>query len=504
MAQPPQVELHHSEHYHEESSFNEILVDSLKKTPWFMTSVAIHLLAFFILSQMEFGKRVVAGDAKIEASLEEKVLEEIEEIEEEIIEEEIVEEEEIEPELTDQEEQVDEEFDAIEGEDESDEPFDGKESNELLGLGGGAGGAFGGRRGGRGRGRGGKAANEAVEWGLQWLARHQSEDGSWDCDGFMYNCDEDPLSDGPGYPAHDPGVTGLSLLAFLGAGYTHDYGRYKDTVKSGLQWLRNQQDTEGCFGPRTIDQFTYGHAICALAMAEAYGLTSSPLFKRYAQKGLDFVHECKNPYKAWRYGVKPGENDTSVTGWMIMAMKSGDAAGLDINKKDFLEVADFLDEVTDDFGHVGYQVRGIGPVRPVGKEEEFPAELSESLTAVGMLCRVFIGEDPATSDPIKKGAKRCVEKLPEWEQPKLDFYYWYYGTLAMFQVGGPQWETWNKAMKKAIIDQQIREDGCDKGSWAPVDAWGEEGGRVYSTSLLTMCLEVYYRYGRVFGAKTKK
>ena len=50
-------------------------------------------------------------------------------------------------------------------------------------------------------------------------------------------------------------------------------------------------------------------------------------------------------------------------------------------------------------------------------------------------------------------------------------------------------------------DQQRRDEGCFKGSWDPLDAWGEEGGRVYSTSLLTMCLEVYYRYGRVFGTK---
>ena len=79
-------------------------------------------------------------------------------------------------------------------------------------------------------------------------------------------------------------------------------------------------------------------------------------------------------------------------------------------------------------------------------------------------------------------------------------YYWYYGTLAMYQVGGTAWTTWNKAMSSAIIEQQ-RQDGHFKGSWDPIGAWGEEGGRVYSTALLTLCLEVYYRYGRVFGAR---
>ena len=51
-------------------------------------------------------------------------------------------------------------------------------------------------------------------------------------------------------------------------------------------------------------------------------------------------------------------------------------------------------------------------------------------------------------------------------------------------------------MKTAIVDHQ-RKDGCARGSWDPVGPWGREGGRVYSTALCTMCLEVYYRYPRV-------
>jgi hypothetical protein len=236
-------------------------------------------------------------------------------------------------------------------------------------------------------------------------------------------------------------------------------------------------------------------------MAEAYGMTRSSLLLPSAQKGIDFIHECKNPRKAWRYGVRPGDNDTSVTGWMVMAMKSAKSAGLRVQERDFLDVRDYLDEVTDESGHVGYTHRGLGPVRPEGKEDEYPAEHSESLTAVGMLSRIFIGEDPAASDPIRKGARRCLARLPEWERPKLDFYYWYYGTLAMHQIGGPSWDRWNKAMQKAILDTQRRDPTCARGSWDPIDAWGEEGGRVYSTALLTLCLEVYYRYERVFGAR---
>ena len=35
------------------------------------------------------------------------------------------------------------------------------------------------------------------------------------------------------------------------------------------------------------------------------------------------------------------------------------------------------------------------------------------------------------------------------------------------------------------------------GSWDPIGPWGLEGGRVASTALMAMCLEVDYRYERV-------
>ena len=55
-------------------------------------------------------------------------------------------------------------------------------------------------------------------------------------------------------------------------------------------------------------------------------------------------------------------------------------------------------------------------------------------------------------------------------------------------------------MKDAIIDKQ-RKDGDQRGSWDPIGPWGREGGRVYSTATMVMCMEVYYRYARVFGTK---
>ena len=38
------------------------------------------------------------------------------------------------------------------------------------------------------------------------------------------------------------------------------------------------------------------------------------------------------------------------------------------------------------------------------------------------------------------------------------------------------------------------------GSWTPDGVWGGYGGRVYSTAMAALCLEVYYRYLPLYGA----
>jgi hypothetical protein len=494
------IEIHAAEHL--DQSFNDVLVEQLKKAPWLMVSIIGHVVVFALIWNMEFSKREIQDKKDISAQLEEKNLEELEELDPEIEEEEIEEEEIEEPEIEEVETVTEDVDDSLTDEDSlSDQPFDNRGSLDILGIGGGSGSSFRGRSAGRKSGKGGARANRAVEWGLEWLAKAQSPDGRWDSDGYEANLDG-PCP-GKGHALYDPGVSGLALLAFLGAGYTHSEGRYKDTVKNGLKYLKDIQDPEGCFGDRLAHNFTYGHAICALAMAEAYGQTAFPLFKRTAQKGIDFIAQSRNPGAAWRYGVQPGDSDSSVTGWMVMALKSGKLAGLDVDPDCFKGARDFIDSVTDEYGGAGYTMRGSGSVRLEHLLDEYPIQYSQALTAVCMTSRVFMSEDPTKSEPIKKGANLLAALTPVWDKPKIDMYYWYYGTLAMHQVGGTQWEKWNQAMQKAIIEHQETE-GVAKGSWEPIGAWGEEGGRVYSTALMTMCLEVYYRYDKVFGASDRK
>ncbi len=515
--------------------FSAQLHDTLRRSPWWMMSIAFHVVIALVLSLFTTTEVVVAKPKAVSAG---SIVESFDE--------EPPDQEALEP-LDNPENVAREHLDIpvpLSDTPETDnnelfhEPMgegdigkstahlDGPQQNNLLGTAGGPGTAFPGRGSDRDGGRRGPAGrpreDAAVLEGLRWLAAHQSPDGSWGAADFVQWCDGKPnpgeRPDGPGGAAYDVGVSGLALCAFLGAGYTnrgdHEFAK---VVRQGLGFLKNVQDPEGCFGPRSTQHYIYNHATAALAMVEAYGMTESNIYKGPAQKALDFISLARNPYFVWRYGVKPGDNDTSVTGWMMMALKSAklvneDAAKrgrprpLTIDEEAFDGNRTRLDKVTDpDYGRVGYVSRGSGPARSQELVDRFPGEKSESMTAVGVLARIFMGDDPRKDPMIQKGVALMTKLPPTWNtnDGSIDMYYWYYATLALYQAGGAAWKTWDAAMATSILANQRKDSAyCGfKGSWDPIDPWGAEGGRVYSTAILTMCLEVYYRYDKVAGSR---
>jgi hypothetical protein len=145
---------------------------------------------------------------------------------------------------------------------------------------------------------------------------------------------------------------------------------------------------------------------------------------------------------------------------------------------------------------------GEGSSRPISKVAQFPNAKTEALTAVVLLCRYLMQEDQGKSKTMQLAAETILKKPPVWNEAdgSIDMYYWYYASYALYQAGGRVWDEWSRKLNGAAVKTQKKE-GNAKGSWDPVDAWGEDGGRVYSTAMMVLCLEAYYRYGQVSFAR---
>ncbi|TWT31859.1 hypothetical protein [Blastopirellula retiformator] len=345
---------------------------------------------------------------------------------------------------------------------------------------------------------------EAIERGLAFLARHQMPGGSWSLQNFPDTQPEDAAA----YAAErskmdsDTAATGLALLAFLGAGYHHLDDKYQNEVRKGLNFLVENQQENGDLYVR-MDQYSnsnawlYSHGIASIALCEAYGMTQDANLREPAQKAINFIAESQDTsVGAWRYFPGVG-GDTSVSGWMTMALKSGQLAGLETSPQTFNGIDRWL-------ARAAYQPAGgalfvYNPDATDNKVQRHGLFPSKTMTAVGLLMRLYQGSNRET-DVMQKGAEHLLANLPETgtpQSPERDTYYWYYATQVMFHMKGEYWQAWNNRLEPMLVESQLT-DGPLGGSWDPEgaipDRWGEYAGRIYVTTMNLLSLEVHHRH----------
>ena len=318
--------------------------------------------------------------------------------------------------------------------------------------------------------RGGSSDGEgAVADALAWLAAHQAKDGSWDFDLQKGPCDGRCRHGGT--IGSTTGATAIALLPFLGAAHTHETGEYSGVVRDGIYYLTSRllQTTHG----GDLQEGTmYAQGLATIALCEAYAMTGDETLRAPAQSALDFICNAQHAAGGWRY--YPGQpGDTTVYGWQIMALKSGRMARLSVPSPVLERARSYLDSVqSEDGAFYGYQM----PQRSPGP------------TAIGLLSRMYYGWN--RNDPrLAKGVEYLVELGPS----KNDVYFNYYATQVLCHYEGAQWKRWNLKMRDYLLQTQARQ-GHEAGSWHFEDKHGSVGGRLYTTAMCAMILQVYYRY----------
>lgn len=323
-----------------------------------------------------------------------------------------------------------------------------------------------------------KQSEDAVDRALAYLARQQEPDGRWT------RVDDEGPPGQRGKGPHDMACTGLSVLAFLAADHTPaKAGPYSAVVDNGLNFLLATQGPDGDLrghperrGGGSGAANLYDHGIACLALGEAGIMTGDKRYVDAAMRGAAFIVASQHPETGgWRY--VPGEaGDTSVFGWQIMALHSAEQLGFEM-------------PAAAREGALRYvEIASSGPRKMLGGYTP-GADPTPAMTAELLFARILLGHTFDDAD-VTEACDYLGQHPPERGG---DLYGWYYASLSLIQMENDAWRDWNERCRQTLVTTQRLRGPLD-GSWDTNLKWGDQGGRIYTTALSTLTLEVYYRY----------
>ncbi|MFP4106967.1 MAG: hypothetical protein ACLFVU_12870 [Phycisphaerae bacterium] len=317
---------------------------------------------------------------------------------------------------------------------------------------------------------GSKESEAAVARALVFLSRHQEKDGRWtniDDHGRRRRWHRNKKQDNA--------VTGLALLTFLASDHTPtNPGPYQETAKKGVDYLLKTHKGNGDLrgGGDMYDQ-----GIATLALSEAAIMTGEEKYKKVALQGAKFILKAQNQMLGgWRYQPNERSCDTSVLGWQAMALHSCKRLGFKLPERNRKLALKWLNSVSRSEHKMlaGYTNPSATP----------------AMTAEAAFSRMLLGQELSREQAGEAGEFILRNQKLKGQD---NYYFYYYASMAMMQMQGRRWDKWNTRMRDYLVAAQ-QKSGKMAGSWDDNSKWGNRGGRVYSTALSTLTLEVYYRY----------
>ena len=289
--------------------------------------------------------------------------------------------------------------------------------------------------------------DETYSKGLQFLAESQEEAGCWTDSSY----------------GSQPGVVGMTILAFLARGDDPEFGPYRLYVKRAMDFLLKQQNQETGY----IGSSMYNHGFATLALAEAYGLTNDLRLGPALEKASKLIvsSQKSNPKGGWRYSPDSQDADSTISGAQLMALFAARNAGIKVPEEAIEKGKAFLLSCQDTNGGFGYTAAS-------------GANLPRS--AIGSLI-LYLDKDTNT-DAYRNSVEFLKENSPFGDQGHK-YYSLYYTSQAMFRASPSMWNTWNSQNFKRLQSTQT-ENG----------SWNGNYGQTFATSAALLSLALNYRY----------
>jgi hypothetical protein len=333
---------------------------------------------------------------------------------------------------------------------------------------------------------------QALVKALDWLVAHQKKDGSW--------------------AGHEVAYAGLSAMAFIGSKCTQkDYvapiaaavGYVRSTWKPSEKFPAGSKEA-ATEGGRLGSGSMYEQAIAALSLIEALVDQNDASLEPIVRDVIELILRSQNVegkpetlkgpvkpdsnfYGGWRYNPYSTDSDLSVTAWQVLTLRAAVNAGFSVPDDAFLAAAKYVRSLHGkDDGSFEYQNPGT-------------AGNSCARAGMGALALQLCGspQDPAIAPALRfmqDHAPRWNNEVPGNGYP---FYYWYYGTRAMYVAGGDDWRIWKDWMCRFLVDHQNGDGG-----WDGMKA--EQDLDVYRTALGALMLEFCCGHVPIYLAPVKR
>jgi hypothetical protein len=202
------------------------------------------------------------------------------------------------------------------------------------------------------------------------------------------------------------------------------------------------------------------HAVATLALCEAAAMGKIEETRETAQRAINALVSLRKRRLGWSSKVRGPSSELRPTVWAVMALKSAKIAGMRVPRSSFEGAMAFLDLLERDAEGNRWSARKKeapkGAVRHFYDYEPVPRgkkDSGEALpTVMGAVARQMVWFRP---DALTAACDWAVgERKPKW--PRADdaddgMRYFYFGTLASFNVGGDVWKKWNSIARDELI-----------------------------------------------------
>jgi hypothetical protein len=306
-----------------------------------------------------------------------------------------------------------------------------------------------------------QASLDAVRRGQQYLAEHQSQQGSF----------------GGSYPV---AITSLAGLALLGSGDSPGCGKYGANITKAVIYLMKAANRRGYISePGGSQSRMHGHGYAMLFLAEVYGMTrdvpgvEEEQLRTVIQRAVKLTEDSQSRTGGWYYEPSPSGEENSIT--------ITRNAGFLVRKSTIDKGIQYVKKCANKDGSYKYSLS-------MGNSGG-----TFALTSGAVACLYFYGEQTDKCPEIQRGIEFMNKFRPDGkESGAREGYYFYanfYAIMSMNYAGGKQWQTWWPALR----DELVKKQGKD-GSWVG----GDVGDPCYCTAFACLMLQVPHRILPIF------